>query len=219
MGELSSVQSYCSEETRDDSSGHLVDGRNHQRRIHSHVFCNFFSFKSCFPQAGTLTLYISVMALLGLMILGNAICFVLVIRQLTCGRSTVAKDHDRRQDVIRYLAISVLLGLTWAFGFLAIGGAQFIFNLLFLIFNSLQGFFIFFFFCLRQEEVRNIWYHWLRHPCTSRDYQPGKQKNTSTDNRSSTDTKSNKKTGSTAANSESIQMVNNGENGNNTEHT
>lgn len=73
----------------------------------------------------------------------------------------MAKDKGNNAElqkrVQNTIAIAVLLGLSWLFGFLAIGGAQFIFNLLFLIFNSLQGFFVFVFFCLRNREVIKVW--------------------------------------------------------------
>ena len=55
------------------------------------------------------------------------------------------------------LAIMVLLGLTWVFGALAIGDAKLVFEYLFCIFNALQGFFIFVFYCARQPEVRKQW--------------------------------------------------------------
>ena len=55
------------------------------------------------------------------------------------------------------VAILLLLGLTWIFGALAISRAQIVFDYLFCIFNSLQGFLIFYFHCLRQQEVRKHW--------------------------------------------------------------
>lgn len=50
--------------------------------------------------------------------------------------------------------ISVLVGLTWVFGLLAIGKAKVYFQLLFTVFNSLQGLAIFLLFCLRADDVR-----------------------------------------------------------------
>ena len=65
----------------------------------------------------------------------------------------------------------VLLGLTWLFGAMAIGGARLVFQYLFCIFNSLQGFAIFWFHCLRQEEVRQCWFDFLfRHGSRRRKY-------------------------------------------------
>lgn len=172
----------------------------------------------CFPQAGTLTFYIGVLLLIALMLCYNLVIFILVIRQLTCGRKTMGQDINKRKEMYRRaqnaIAISVLLGLTWAFGFLSIGGAQFIFNLLFLIFNSLQGLFIFIFFCLRQEEIRSIWWSWLT--CRggkddkyldSRSKVVSSQGSQPTSKDTSTLVKSDKRTDSTNVNSESIQMM------------
>ena len=60
------------------------------------------------------------------------------------------------------LAITVLLGLTWFFGTIAIGSSRLAFQYLFCIFNSLQGFAIFWFHCVRQPEVRQCWADFLR---------------------------------------------------------
>ena len=48
-----------------------------------------------------------------------------------------------------------LLGITWVFGLLAVGEATLLFQWLFCIFNSLQGFFIFLFYTVRNQDVRN----------------------------------------------------------------
>ena len=55
----------------------------------------------------------------------------------------------------------VLLGLTWLFGTMAIGDARLSFQYLFCVFNSLQGFAIFWFHCVRQPEVRQCWADFL----------------------------------------------------------
>ena len=52
---------------------------------------------------------------------------------------------------------STLLGLTWLFALLAVGKATELFQWLFCIFNSLQGFFIFIFYTLRNTDVRREW--------------------------------------------------------------
>ena len=65
------------------------------------------------------------------------------------------------------LAISVLLGLTWIFGFLAIDDATFTFQLLFCLFNAFQGVVVFLMFCLRQEDVRKTlipYFTWAKCP-------------------------------------------------------
>ena len=63
------------------------------------------------------------------------------------------------------LVMSVLLGLTWVFGFLAIDEATFIFQLLFCVFNSIQGLLVFFLFCLRSQDVRKAWKAYIPFEC------------------------------------------------------
>jgi len=52
---------------------------------------------------------------------------------------------------------NILLGTTWVFGLMAVKDAMVLFQWLFCIFNSLQGFFIFIFYILRSSEVLNEW--------------------------------------------------------------
>ena len=100
----------------------------------------------------------------------NVVMFILILQKLTCGRNKKlarASDRDKKQSITRAInaiAISAVLGLTWVFGFLTIvenRGSSLVFQVLFCLFNSLQGLFIFVLFCLRLEEVRNVWKEWL----------------------------------------------------------
>ena len=54
-------------------------------------------------------------------------------------------------------ACATLLGITWVLGLLAIGEITYTFQLLFTIFNSLQGFFIFVFYTLMNKDVSKEW--------------------------------------------------------------
>ncbi|XP_054751114.2 adhesion G-protein coupled receptor G6-like [Lytechinus pictus] len=126
----------------------------------------------CFVQPGPV-LYYSVLLPVAAIVLINTIIFILVAYRLTCGRWTISANkstgEDKRSETWRRLqnlvAFTILLGLTWAFGFLAIGGARFVFNVLFLVFNSLQGLFIFIMFGLRQKPVRDEWLRFFRCQC------------------------------------------------------
>ncbi|CAI9723771.1 adhesion G protein-coupled receptor E1-like [Octopus vulgaris] len=53
--------------------------------------------------------------------------------------------------------VMVLLGVTWLFGPLAVNEIKLVFNYLFCILNSLQGFFIFVFRCLLNPEAKMAW--------------------------------------------------------------
>ena len=59
---------------------------------------------------------------------------------------------------LRIIAAFVLLfGLTWVFGFLVIANDIVAFQYIFCILNSLQGFFLFIFYGIRNENVRKSW--------------------------------------------------------------
>ena len=97
-----------------------------------------------------------------LIILINFVIFILAIRTLnrTGAMVSAEKKSTSYHRVRTATAILILLGLTWAFGALAVSRAQLVFDYLFCIFNSLQGFLIFYFHCIRHQEVRNQW-KWL----------------------------------------------------------
>lgn len=97
-----------------------------------------------------------------LIILINFVIFILAIRTLnrTGAMVSAEKKSTSYHRARTAIAILLLLGLTWVFGALAVSRAQVVFDYLFCIFNSLQGFLIFYFHCLRHQEVRNQW-KWL----------------------------------------------------------
>ncbi|XP_038051569.1 uncharacterized protein LOC119724541 [Patiria miniata] len=108
----------------------------------------------CFLEPG-LVLYLSLLAPIGLILIHNIITFILVMRSLL-----KVKEASRSQQISKRLqnavGISALMGVTWCFGFLAIEGATFAFQLIFCLANSLQGVIVFIMFCVRREEVRAI---------------------------------------------------------------
>ena len=83
----------------------------------------------------------------------------MIVYKLNSRHSVVPAEPKSQyiKNCMTALAIMCLLGLTWLFGALAISDARIVFEYLFCIFNSLQGFFIFFFHCIRIKEVRNQW--------------------------------------------------------------
>ena len=58
-------------------------------------------------------------------------------------------------------ACSVLMGTTWIIGLFAVGVLTFAFQVIFCVLNSLQGFFIFVFYCARSKDVRKEWLRFL----------------------------------------------------------
>lgn len=55
-----------------------------------------------------------------------------------------------------------LLGITWVLGFFCVGKFRLIFQYMFSVANSLQGFIIFVARCLQYSEARNAWITFLR---------------------------------------------------------
>ncbi|CAC5372501.1 unnamed protein product [Mytilus coruscus] len=84
-----------------------------------------------------------------------------VFRVLLNGSSKKITKSDNKSSISQRLkgaiALIVLLGLTWAFAIFAIDGGGIVFQYLFTIFNSLQGLFIFIFYCLLKTEAQQAW--------------------------------------------------------------
>eukprot|EP00057_Strongylocentrotus_purpuratus_P007693 XP_011662167.1 PREDICTED: EGF-like module-containing mucin-like hormone receptor-like 3 [Strongylocentrotus purpuratus] len=133
----------------------------------------------CFVRPGP-ALYYGVLLIVALLLATNFIIFGLVMQSLSRRESIATHKTNETNSgemwrrVQNAFAISVLLGLTWLFGFLAIGGARLVVNILFLILNSLQGFFVFLMFCVRQKEVREQWVRWMH--CNFAELKPGQRR-------------------------------------------
>lgn len=76
-------------------------------------------------------------------------------------RAKASADGNSREATIRLLisifSIMNMYGLTWIFAIFTFTDGSFAFQLLFAIFNSLQGFFMFIFFCVLGKEARESW--------------------------------------------------------------
>lgn len=85
----------------------------------------------------------------------NLIILMLVIKSLLS--STLQTDTRRSIGLLhfrRVLGIMTVFGITWLFGVLAVGDLRIIFQYLFCISNSVQGFMIFVIYCLTDRNVR-----------------------------------------------------------------
>ncbi|XP_073497379.1 adhesion G-protein coupled receptor G4 [Phyllobates terribilis] len=111
--------------------------------------------------------YTSVICYFGLIFFTNISMFIVVLLQIKTLKSTRIKDWKALflHDIKSTLSLGILLGLTWGFFFFAWGPVRVAFLYLFVIFNTLQGFFIFVFHCLIKENVRR---HWRMHLCCGR---------------------------------------------------
>ena len=101
-----------------------------------------------------------------LVILCNCIVFVVVIVILvkhTKGTLTRKNESVKTKTILRFLTsvmgVMFLFGISWLFAALTVTvqGIRLPAQVIFAIFNSLQGFFIFVFFCVLSREARESW--------------------------------------------------------------
>ena len=97
-------------------------------------------------------------------LLVNVVLFVLVLRVLIKhSRRKIVKSKDAKKykgtlkTFISIVSIMAMFGLSWLFGAFTISGASIVFSWLFVIFNSLQGFVLFLFFCVIGKDPREEW--------------------------------------------------------------
>ncbi|XP_067032059.1 uncharacterized protein [Acropora muricata] len=90
-------------------------------------------------------------------ILVNIVVFILVIRKMMATRHMQNKTQigKVKAGIKASAVILPLLGITWLFGLLAFNSATIAFKYIFAISNSLQGFMIFIFHCLLNEQIRD----------------------------------------------------------------
>ena len=113
--------------------------------------CSLFSCR-----LGGLAFLVAFLAPVSFILFINFIAFVLILRSLltTGTKVTGAKKTKGITQARRSIAISVVLGLTWIFGILAIRDAKLFFQYLFSICNSLQGLLVFIFYCVLSKDTR-----------------------------------------------------------------
>nr|XP_061786101.1 adhesion G-protein coupled receptor G6-like [Nerophis lumbriciformis] len=103
--------------------------------------------------------YVTVVALVLLVLLCNTCVFLVVLVQIRRMGANKPRAHSRRsvQDLKAAVSLTVLLGLTWLLGFFSFGPGRVVMMYLFTICNTLQGFLVFLFHCLMKENVRKQW--------------------------------------------------------------
>ena len=131
-------------------------------------FCSHFSLHSCFISDPAV-FFVTFLGPIFVILLFNVVIFVMVIRVLikhTQNKIDRTKEQMNKKTAIRLLTsiagVMSLFGLTWLFGALTVTGfgdarASTAFQVLFVIFNAFQGFFIFLFFCVFSKDARDSW--------------------------------------------------------------
>ena len=134
---------------------------NNQGRTNQHctnqltvLFCS----SSCVVLGDSF--YFSVFLPVALILFVNLVVLIMVMRSLTNKRNSRISSTKRRTGKAQAriaLTFTTLLGLTWILALLTVGDLTYTFQLLFTIFNSLQGFFIFFFYTVMNKDVQKEW--------------------------------------------------------------
>ena len=95
----------------------------------------------------------------------NMVIFVFVIVVLVRHLRKRSKDHTKKGATLKLMlnitGVAFLFGLTWLFGAMTFVNRQNAFQILFALANSFQGFMIFIFFCVLNNDVRLAWVHLL----------------------------------------------------------
>ncbi|XP_032084450.1 adhesion G-protein coupled receptor G4 [Thamnophis elegans] len=103
--------------------------------------------------------YISLVGYFILIFLINISMFITVLCQIRAMKTNHPRVGKHRSqefllDLKRVISLTFLLGLTWGFAFFAWDPMKTVFMYIFAICNTLQGFFIFIFYCLMKDNVR-----------------------------------------------------------------
>ena len=137
-------------------------------------FYSHFSFHSCFISDPAV-FFTTFLGPIFVILLFNAVIFVMVMRVLikhTQNKIDRTKEQMNKKTAIRLLTsiagVMSLFGLTWLFGALTVTGfgdarASTAFQVLFVIFNAFQGFFICLFFCVFSKDARESWLELFSH--------------------------------------------------------
>ena len=105
--------------------------------------------------------FVSVLSPVILVLLLNYAIIIIIIKKIhnKTKKRHQDKSHFQRlvKDARNAFVVNSLLGITWVFALFAVSGVTMLFQWLFCIVNSLQGFFIFIFYIVSDQEVWNNW--------------------------------------------------------------
>ncbi|XP_051964730.1 adhesion G-protein coupled receptor D1-like isoform X2 [Xyrauchen texanus] len=92
--------------------------------------------------------------------IGILIAVTRIISRISAENYKVHGDTNSVKLTTKAVAVLLpILGISWIFGVLAVNDHSLLFQYMFAVFNSLQGFFIFLFHCLLNSEVRAAFKH------------------------------------------------------------
>ncbi|XP_032783700.2 uncharacterized protein LOC116921485 isoform X4 [Daphnia magna] len=110
--------------------------------------------------------YFSVLIPVIILFLINLILFALVVRSIAASgrglRTNQSESKQAKEKFVASLMNFILLGMSWIFGFFAIGPTNsVIFSYLFCVTTTFQGFFLFVLYVGRDPSARQLWLKWF----------------------------------------------------------
>ncbi|XP_067947583.1 adhesion G-protein coupled receptor G4-like [Watersipora subatra] len=127
---------------------------------------NYIYYQDQLCWLDTYPFYGAVLAPVGLVLIANTVAFILVVKQLrrvarrrgsTYSESHLEKKRNMSMQLRGAVAVFILLGLTWIMAAFTAIENNVVFSYLFTIFNSLQGFFLFIFYCVLKRDAQLSW--------------------------------------------------------------
>ncbi|MXQ93949.1 hypothetical protein E5288_WYG018514 [Bos mutus] len=118
--------------------------------------------KNCWLSLGNGAIWAFVAPALFIIVvnIGILIAVTRVISQISAKNYKIHGDPSAFKLTAKAVAVLLpILGTSWVFGVLAVNNQAMVFQYMFAILNSLQGFFIFLFHCLLNSEVRAAFKH------------------------------------------------------------
>lgn len=105
-----------------------------------------------------ISFYAAYLGPIGIIILVNFIFMILSIRGIFgSAQKTKSREMGKRRKARIIFSCVTIMGLAWIIGVFAIGPLKVALQIVFTVFNSLQGVFIFVFYCLLNKNVQEEW--------------------------------------------------------------
>ena len=119
------------------------------------VYCTLSHFR-CMVRG--IPFYVAYLTPILVIAIGNFVVMIMSFKKIFHKSATgKASTMDAAKKLRIAAACTVIMGVTWVLGVFALGELTFTFQLLFTIFNSLQGLFIFIFYCALSQDVQKEW--------------------------------------------------------------
>ena len=110
--------------------------------------------QTCFPHS--ISFYAAVLAPVVVVLVFNMVIVGVVIRAIFAPNIAVQRKTTTQKQYRITIFISVLLGGTWMVAMFGIGSASLVFQIVFCLVSSMQGFFIFLMFVIYPKDMRPL---------------------------------------------------------------